>query len=364
MAISVSKVQAYMGHGLNVLISGEHGTGKTAILRQAAENLGWNMKYFSTPTLDPYVDLGGLPVPREDTRTVEFFRQRNLDEAHVIFFDEVNRPAEAKTNNAILEIVQFGTINGERLPNLKVVVAAMNPNTEDYDVVPLDAALRERFDMYLQSDTALDLPYFKSIFGDGVASEVAKWHRQHETLRNKPSRDQKRNPVAYISPRRMEKIVKAFLAIPSRVTVTEALPPVAGAETLNIDLYKMLTKAVEGRRGAGSQPVLGANVMSLEVKRLAALGDGLRLDPSRRKAERLLSDPNLDPTDRARLVTALAVSLNKNVGPEVLLGKWGFVVKTLSPSDQMLLTKNWNASKKSIMRTVLAKEKISPFSGL
>ena len=63
MAISVPKLQAYMEAGLNVLITGPAGTGKTSMLKQASANLGWTMKYYSVSTLDPFADLVGISQP-------------------------------------------------------------------------------------------------------------------------------------------------------------------------------------------------------------------------------------------------------------------------------------------------------------
>src|ERR1043166_9712122 len=49
--------------GQNVLLEGPHGTGKSSLALGVAGKLGLRLKYFSAPTLDPFADLVGIPVP-------------------------------------------------------------------------------------------------------------------------------------------------------------------------------------------------------------------------------------------------------------------------------------------------------------
>ena len=135
MGLSVAKLAEYMGHGLSVYISGEAGTGKTYCLKAAADRAGYKMGYLSAPTLDPYLELTGLPIVEYNEKlkkkVLEFIRRKDFDDIEVLFIDELPR-GELKTLNAIFEIVAEGTLNGESaLPKLKCVVAAGNPITED-----------------------------------------------------------------------------------------------------------------------------------------------------------------------------------------------------------------------------------------
>ena len=88
MTVSISSIKNYMSANMNLLLSGPAGVGKTAMLRQAADELGWKMKYYSASTLDPYTDLVGIPVPQNDTKTVEFYRPKQIDELFMIAVDE------------------------------------------------------------------------------------------------------------------------------------------------------------------------------------------------------------------------------------------------------------------------------------
>lgn len=120
----------------NVLLTGSHGVGKTQIIKEVFTkiygeiNIGW--RYFSASTLDPWVDFIGIPknyVRESDGREVfgiippeNFTGEENIQ---AIFFDEINR-ADPKTLNAIMELIQFRSINGRKFPNLKVIWAARN----------------------------------------------------------------------------------------------------------------------------------------------------------------------------------------------------------------------------------------------
>src|SRR5439155_607532 len=48
--------------GLNVLVEGPHGVGKTSLALDGAAELNLRVKYWSASTLDPF-DLVGIPVP-------------------------------------------------------------------------------------------------------------------------------------------------------------------------------------------------------------------------------------------------------------------------------------------------------------
>lgn len=189
--------------GLNVLIEGTHGTGKTSLITQVARELGLSMKYYSTATLDPFVDLVGLPVPGIDAAGhpgVIYHRPRDIDQADLVFFDEFNR-AQPKTLNAVLEIVQFHTINGEPLPRLKAVFAACNPVAKDYDVVPLDAALVDRFHVCVRFEPGPDLAWFRTRFNEELATALCDWFHTDLDMLQQQS----------VSPRKLEHIGQLIL---------------------------------------------------------------------------------------------------------------------------------------------------------
>jgi len=142
MSTLEDKLLTYAKNNLNVLIIGTHGIGKSLIVKSIAEKLKIKFKYFSTSTLDAFADLVGIPTPDKETNSLKFYRPKDLEDAEFIFFDELSR-GHPRVLNAILEIIQFKTVNGYKLPNLKIVWAAMNPSGEDYQTEELDPALTD-----------------------------------------------------------------------------------------------------------------------------------------------------------------------------------------------------------------------------
>ena len=61
----VERLKKYYDCEMNVLLTGEHGVGKTSIVKQAFEEKGLVLNeswlYFSGSTLDPWVDFIGIP---------------------------------------------------------------------------------------------------------------------------------------------------------------------------------------------------------------------------------------------------------------------------------------------------------------
>ena len=189
--------------GFNVLMEGPAGTGKTSLVLQIAAELGLILKYYSASTLDPFVDLVGLPTPviREDGhRSLEFHRPDDINGAELVFFDELNR-AHTKVLNAVLEMIQFHTINGERLPKLRAVFAACNPSNDDYQVTDLDPALVDRFHLHLKFGNHPDRTWFSEHYGTtGLA--LCDWWTLDLAL------DQQ----AIVSPRKLEHMAKLIVS--------------------------------------------------------------------------------------------------------------------------------------------------------
>ena len=200
MSTLTDKLLQYANNSLNVLLIGPIGVGKTTVAKKVADLLNLKFKYYSTPTLDPWADLVGIPVPDisdREKKLLDFFRPKGLQDAEFILFDELNR-AHPRTLNAVLEIIQFKSINGERLPNLKMIWAAINPPGGQYQVEDLDPALVDRFHVYVEMKAVIDKEYMKTVMkNDTIEALSAWWYNDCDEKQRE-----------YLSPRRIEYIGK------------------------------------------------------------------------------------------------------------------------------------------------------------
>jgi len=189
-------------NGFNALLVGGHGVGKTAMVKEVFDKLNMNWKYFSASTIDPWVDLVG--VPKEKDGVLELVRPANLDFDNIegIFLDEYNR-APKKVRNAVMELIQFKSINGKKFPKLKVVFAAINPDDDEeanYDVEKLDPAQLDRFHVHLPVPNEPCTDFFRNTYGSHGTLAVKWWISQTDKVKG------------LISPRRLESGVRVFLA--------------------------------------------------------------------------------------------------------------------------------------------------------
>lgn len=197
--------------GYNVLFIGSHGVGKTTIVMELAKKMGLKVKYFSASTLDPFTDIIGIPAPDKETNTLKFYQPLDLKEADLVFFDELNR-SHPKVQNAVLELIQFKSINGNKFPKLKCVWAAMNPPGDKYMVEDLDPALVDRFHLYVKMTPAVQPQYLKNFVDEKVAHALCSWWNEDC---GQPQR-------ALLSPRRMEYLARL---INDDMDYRDALPP-------------------------------------------------------------------------------------------------------------------------------------------
>lgn len=215
--IDLAKLKHFAEKGLNVLFEGKHGVGKTSTIMSLFNDLGMNCQYYSASTLDPYIDFRGIPkiVDNSDgSHVLELIRQSRLEDAEVIFIDELNRSPKA-LRNALLEIIQFKTINGTPLPKLRMVWAAVNPEDlqETYDVEPLDPALRDRFHVCVQVPYNPCLAYFAEKYGEHNTEVACGWWKDlSNDLKDK------------ISPRRLDEALNWYLTGGELVDILGDIP--------------------------------------------------------------------------------------------------------------------------------------------
>lgn len=346
-SLSVNTLKSYIGGGFNVIISGIHGVGKTAKLQAACSELGVSMKYYSASTLDPFTDLIGIPVPDKETNSLTYLRRKEIDEADVIFFDELNR-ADPRTLNAIFEIIQSRSLNGDPLPKLKAVVAAINPVSDEYNTDELDAALLDRFDMFLQADPELDFNYFNKKYGTDIAKAVADfWRHYHEAYKANQNSSNSRNKIAYLSPRRMDKITAAYTALPTRQTIQDCLPPEFVDRSVANQIHQALSNAKKKAAPAsGATKDLSAQVTDIVIRSIAAQ----RSRSTGLLVTHLINEKNLAGDDLNRLLNSLAAALQTSKGANTIAEEFGAAVGRMSNVQLKMLTSGWNPSKRKQLK--------------
>lgn len=236
-----AKLDFWVKDSLNVLFVGRHGVGKTAIVKETFESHGLNWRYFSASTMDPWVDFVGVPREKTEDKLPEQFHiiqelarisvklaadwvesnwrlgtesayevvkhamtrregVTHLDivrpfsfatgEVEALFFDEFNRSPK-KVRNAVMELIQFKSINGHKFPKLKMIWAAINPDDESegiYDVEKLDPAQLDRFQVKTAVPYKCDADWFRKTYGKRMAdSAIGWWDQLPETEKNNVS---------------------------------------------------------------------------------------------------------------------------------------------------------------------------------
>lgn len=204
MILDENILKLYAQNKVNVLLSGRHGVGKTEIIRSVFDEIfgadGW--AYFSASTMDAWVDFIGVPkaIDRGDGKMVlDLIRPARFEDGKLkaLFFDEFNR-APAKVRNAVMELIQFKSINGKKFENLGVIWAAINPADEKktYDVEELDPAQLDRFPVQINVPYKLDRAYMKNKHGL-IAVPFCDWWKSLK------------QDIQYeVSPRRLEESIK------------------------------------------------------------------------------------------------------------------------------------------------------------
>lgn len=198
--ISTVNLNFWIKNNYNVLFKGKHGVGKTATILQAFASNNLKFQYFSASTMDPWVDFIGVPKEKIDENGnsyLDLIRPKHFqdDQVEAIFLDEFNR-ASKKVRNAVMELIQFKSINGKKFNNLKIIWAAINPDDDSdnkYDVETLDPAQMDRFHVITDIPYLPYAPYFREKYGKDAGDVAVLWWKEL----NKEQKD-------LVSPRRLD----------------------------------------------------------------------------------------------------------------------------------------------------------------
>lgn len=209
--VTDDKLNFWMNEKLNVLFIGKHGVGKTGMVKTALDRKygAGNWRYFSAATMDAWVDFIGVPKEVEDEHGshLELIKPKEFrdDTVKAIFFDEYNR-APKKVTNAVMELIQFKSINGRPYNNLELVWAAINPKEEDeieldYHVEEMDPAQMDRFHIHVHVPFDVSDQYFNDKFGVEHGQAACDWWRELPKKQKEA-----------VSPRRLDYAIEIYRA--------------------------------------------------------------------------------------------------------------------------------------------------------
>lgn len=150
---------------LSTIIWGPTGIGKSAMVKQLAKTLGYNLIDIRLSQREA-VDILGMPYTAKANiagkemnalshHPPEWFLKALLEGNTVLFLDELNR-ARPEVLQAVFELALDRRLNGEMLPDSVLIVSACNPPDARYDTVDFDDALSARF-MHLHVKTNADI---------------------------------------------------------------------------------------------------------------------------------------------------------------------------------------------------------------
>jgi MoxR-like ATPase len=126
-----------------VLLEGPTGIGKSQITAEFARRAGLEHRVLDLSLLEP-PDLVGLPQLRDGRTHYAFPAELPTEGAGVLMLEELNR-AEIPVMQPALQLLSARRLHAYELPPGWFCVAAVNPETDEYQVNRLDAALRARF---------------------------------------------------------------------------------------------------------------------------------------------------------------------------------------------------------------------------
>lgn len=198
----IDYLNTYADLGHNVMLIGDSGVGKTSIIEEVFGKRFKKWKYFNAATMNPWVDLVGIPDRELDEESGEKYltmvQQKDFatDSVEAIFLDEINR-APKKVRQALMDLILNKRINDREFHNLKTIWIAINEGSE-FEVDTLDPAIEDRFRVQIVVPSNPDMDYFTKKYGNLGKQAVFWWNNMDDASKK------------LISPRRLEYSINQY----------------------------------------------------------------------------------------------------------------------------------------------------------
>lgn len=214
--------------GQRMYMVGEAGIGKTSYIKQVGEELGYDVIVINAANLG--VENLFVPFPKNHpewgNRVIKslFYKRFTAPTEKIIFIDEIGR-ADAGLANTLMELLQEGTLAGEKIEGLVVVVAADNPQGTTYGkMAGLDFSQADRFATVILDSKST--PWRRAIASEFPEVNLTKVFQIYDTL--------EADVRKILNPRVLAFVISALLeGFPGET----ALPMVTGVR------QKLVTKA-------------------------------------------------------------------------------------------------------------------------
>ena len=128
-----------------ICLVGAKGVGKSFVVRDSAQELGWGFIDVRL-SLDTPEDIAGWPRPKDDSvyyLMSDWAKETFSHDKVILFFDEVNR-SQLETRQALFELMTEYKIRRKPINPNSYIVFAMNPDNGNYQVETLDSAFERR----------------------------------------------------------------------------------------------------------------------------------------------------------------------------------------------------------------------------
>lgn len=205
------------GQIFNPLFTGEAGLGKSALVKQWVKQqkernpnfffIDLRIAYMEAPDLIGFPETLIVDGKRVTDHAPPAFWPRDTEAEGLVLLEEPNRGTTG-VMNCLMQVLTDRIIHQVKLPEGVIIAGCINPDSAEYDVNHMDAALRNRFEEF---EVEFDpIGFMEYIDQQGWHEDIRMFVEQGIWLYKKPSEIAEGDK--YISPRTWEKVQASLAA--------------------------------------------------------------------------------------------------------------------------------------------------------